>query len=209
MKKVTLALRTEDGELVESPSAEFTAADMEILKQFTQMVSRVRDSTLLIRGMPAIGNIKWEAGLGMTLSCESYSNAELHELLHVLRPLILQKEAASFHKVSSLIGQRFSNKNVTEHLRLNRRVYDHGELSLYMQISLNDQKLFHSNTLETWLNGEQYHTDQEKAAAWRAFEDSLTEENTRALVISQLQSKVKAIFGLEYIVDLITKDESQ
>ena len=72
-----------------------------------------------------------------------------------------------------------------------------------MQISLNDQPLLDSATLNLWLNGEQYHTDEEKAAAWKEVEEALTAENTRALLITQLQAKVKALFNVQYIANLI------
>ncbi len=72
-----------------------------------------------------------------------------------------------------------------------------------MQISLNDQPLLDGATLKLWLNGEQYHTDEEKAATWKEIEKGLTVENTRALVITQLQAKVKALFNVQYIASLI------
>jgi hypothetical protein len=209
MKQIQLSINDETGQLVETISATFAPADFILLRSFVDLMSRVHTCTLLQRGMPAIGNIKWESGSGVTLTSEPYSNAELHELLHVLRPVILQKEAASFHKVSALLGRRFSNKSFAAHVNRLRTVFEHGELSMYMQISIGEQPLFDKSLLNLWLNGEQYHTDAEKAADWQALEMSLTTENARALVINQLQSKVKALANLEYIVNLALKKSEE
>ncbi|MCP5234169.1 MAG: hypothetical protein H6945_00315 [Zoogloeaceae bacterium] len=139
----------------------------------------------------------------MTFECAPYSDAELHELLHVLRPVILHKEATSFNNIAALLGRRFSSRAFADHMKVIRRVFEHGELNLYMQVSVGGQPLFHESLLDNWLNGAQYHTDAEKAEVWRALEKSLTAPNARAVVMSQLQGKVKALFNLEYIVALV------
>lgn len=153
--------------------------------------------------MPAITNMSWKPEEGMKWSCPAYENSELHELLHVLRPLILSKEATSFERIAGLLGKKFNSEKFRSYLKLQRTIYDDGELKLYMQISLDDQPLLDGTTLKLWLNGEQYHTDDEKAATWREIEKALTTENARALVITQLQSKVKALFNVQYIATLI------
>ena len=139
----------------------------------------------------------------MKWTCPPYENGELHELLHVLRPLILSREVTSFKRITGMLGKKFDSEKFRGHLKLQRTIFEDGELKLYMQISLNNQPLLDDATLKLWLNGEQYHTDEEKAATWKEIEKALTVENTRALVITQLQAKVKALFNVQYIVNLI------
>ncbi|OIO67880.1 MAG: hypothetical protein AUJ57_10595 [Zetaproteobacteria bacterium CG1_02_53_45] len=55
------------------------------------------------------------------------------------------------------------------------------------------------------LNGTQYHTDTEKALAWKKFENILGSDNAKALVMNQLHSKVKALLLLEHLVSLVLK----
>lgn len=148
-------------------------------------------------------NIDWKAGEGMKWTCPPYENGELHELLHVLRPLVLSREITSFERITGMLGKKFNSEKFRGHLKLQRTIFEDGELKLYMQISLNDQPLLDDATLKLWLNGEQYHTDEEKAATWKEIEKALTVENTRALVITQLQAKVKVLFSVQYIVNLI------
>jgi hypothetical protein len=155
--------------------------------------------------MATISNISFTVESGMKLTCAPYENAELHELLHVLRPVILQKEPASFQAVSGLLRKRFANRRFSESLKPIRNMFEHGELRSYMQITLGDRPFFDQSTLNLWLNAEQYHTDEEKAEAWADFERSLTTENARALLMAQLHSKVKALMHLAYIVGLVIK----
>ena len=102
-----------------------------------------------------------------------------------------------------MLGKKFDSEKFRSHLKLQRTIFEDGELQLYMQISLNDQPLLADATLKLWLNGEQYHTDEQKAATWKEIEKALTVENTRALVITQLQAKVKALFNVLHIANLI------
>jgi hypothetical protein len=187
---------------------QFSDQEMERLKSFVQFVARVRASTILQRGLPAITNMNWNANEGMKFSCPPVANAELYELLHVLRPLILQSEHCSFHNIASLFGARFESTLIRNQLKELRRFFEDGELSLYMQIRVGDTPLFSDRTLKLWLNSEEYHTDLDKAQAWKELEESLSIENTRALVISLIQSKVKALFRLEYLVNLVLSPPS-
>ena len=203
MLEVRLGLRAEVDDPVEEVSGTFDDSEIDLLRRFVDFVDRVRETKLLQRGMPAITNIAWNPGEGMKWTCPPYENGELHELLHVLRPLILSREATSFERVTGMLGKKFDSEKFRGHLKLQRTIFENGELKLYMQISLNDQPLLDDATLKLWLYGEQYHTDEEKAATWKEIEKALTVENTRALVITQLQAKVKALFNVQYIANLI------
>ncbi len=130
----------------------------------------------------------------------SYTNAELFELLHLLRPLILHREPASFSSVRAILGQCFRDKHLAAELKGIQFTFDHGHLARYMQIQIGEQKLFDETLLRLWLNGTQYHTDLEKAAAWRDFERSLTNDSARVLLMNQLRDKVNGLMLIAQIV---------
>ncbi len=203
MPEVHLSLQAKLDDPVEVVSATFEESEINLLRRFNEFVVRVRKTALLQRGMPAITNIDWKAGEGTKWTCPPYEDNELHELLHVLRPLILLKEVTSFGRITGMLRKKFGNKKFRDHLKLQRTIFKDGELKLYMQIGLNGQPLLDDAILKMWLNGEQYHTDEEKAATWKEIEKALTVENTRAFVITQLQAKVKALFNIQYIANLI------
>jgi hypothetical protein len=180
-------------------TATFSVEDVALLRKFTALVRRVREASLLVRGMPDVSRIKLEAGFGLTLTCAEYSDAELHELLHVLRPLILQEEPTSFHRITSRLKRTILQADVRAYLDLQSRVFKDGELRMYLQISIGEQPLFDESLLRNWLNGTQYHGDPEKEEAWRRIEGNLNESGGRALVMSQLRGKVVALFNVDYI----------
>ena len=206
MKTVRLKLAGKEGAEVAKIEGTFSADDLALLRTYAAQMVRVRNVGLIVRGMPFISNMAWKAGSMMKFTCPPFADGELYELLHVLRPAVLQTEAASFQKVMALLGKKFKDKAYAEHQKYIRRLFEDGELSMYMQFSVGDQKLLDQFLLHVWLNGTQYHTDKEKAAAWSHVEKAVTPENARAIVISQLHSRVKALFMLLSEVELIVGD---
>ncbi len=202
MKTVKLQLSDDTGSKFDI-EASFDAEDLALLASFRRFMRRIYDASLTKRGIPFVTNLNWEAGKGPTFTAPEFTNAELHELLHVLRPVILENEDASFQKVQALLGKKFKDKHFGEHLKALRHLFDHGELSRFMQISVGGQKLWDKSVLHTWLNGVQYHTDAEKAEAWQKLESTLTEDNARAVIISQIHSRVKALILLDHVVSLV------
>lgn len=71
---------------------------------------------LINRGMPRITGMSWDSG-GVKINAGSYSNSELYELLHVLRPLILHNEPASFGVARSILGKCFISKRFSTYLK--------------------------------------------------------------------------------------------
>ena len=203
MNTVTLQLFDSEDNVAATISADFESGDLDQLRKFSALMSRVKETALLARGFAGITNMKWAAGAGMVFTCAPYTNPELHELLHVLRPVMLEEESASFHKMLALLGRQFRDKTFAQHQKALRHIFEEGELSSYMQISVGGQKLLHNSILRLWLNGTQYHSDQEKQDVWKSLEASLTENNTRALAIELVHSRVKALLLLDHIVGLV------
>lgn len=122
MTTVSLTLEQENG-AIETVSADFDPAELENLTHYVQYVDRVFDTSLLRRGIPSITNMNWSASDGqMNWVCPPYENAELHELLHVLRPLILSREATSFERIAGVLGRRFENETFRAYLRTQRTI---------------------------------------------------------------------------------------
>ena len=203
MNTVTLCLFDSEDNVAATINAEFESEDLAQLRKFSGLMLRVKETALLARGFAGITNMKWAADAGMVFTCAPYTNPELYELLHVLRPVMLEEESASFHKILALLGRRFKDKTFAQHQRALRHIFEEGELSSYMQISVGGQKLLHNSILRLWLNGTQYHSDQEKQDSWKALEAALTESNARALAIELVHSRVKAILLLDHIVGLV------
>ena len=203
MTFVRLEERSDDGTTLDTLSGELSDLDWKLLIKYLFHLERALECRLINRGIPGITGMKWEKG-GVVINAESYSNSELHELLYVLRPLILHNESASFGVVRSILGRCFKSKRFSAYLKELQHLFDHGQLAEYMQIFVGEQRLFDSSLLRTWLNGTQYHTEEEKAAAWQEIETYLNSENARAIVINQLKDRVSALILLGQVVRAIT-----
>lgn len=184
-------------------SCKFDEKELALLRDFVALVDRLRITRLLKFGLPRVRSISWEADTGLRFQCAPYENSDLYELLHVLRPLILEKEATSFHRVADLFGKKLAHGVFRKHLRHLRKAFENGECSLSMAFKIQDKNLFDGASLKLWLNGKQYHTDEEKAAEWEELERSLGCENARAFLITQLCDKVRAIFALESLAQMV------
>jgi hypothetical protein len=199
MKRISLHLpAAEDSSVLVTVVGDFATDELTTLRQFTKLMERVRLCALLTRGMSGLSGLTFDKS-GLTVRAASCTDGELHELLHVMRPVTLEQERASFKNVTSLLGRRTRSEELSQFLKVNKRVFRDGEMSLYMQISIGTQKLFADSFLNTWLNGTQYHSDDEKALTWSRLEALLGQPNAKALVLSQLHSKVKALMNVDYV----------
>jgi hypothetical protein len=199
MKSVLLDLAIDEGKSIYvSVQAEFADEELESLAQYVQLMGRVRNCTLLEKGIYGFTGLTFDKN-GFSIEFDAWPRGELHELLHVLRPVTLKKERASFQRVAALLGRSINEPAVRNYLKVANRVFDDGVMSLYMQIHIGDQLLFAEPLHKTWLNGTQYHTDIEKSKAWSAFEETLGEPNSLAIVQDQLHSKVLALMNVDYL----------
>lgn len=177
---------------------DFAEHELELIRQYSAQTNRVRNCSLLQRGMSGFQRLTFDQR-GLSIVAGTCSKPELYELLHVLRPVTLEKERASFSKIIKILEGRLRHEAALNFLRLNRHVFQHGEMSLLFQMSVGDKPLFAESLLKTWLNGTQYHTDANKAADWAALETSLGEPNAQAVVMTQLHGKVLSILNIDYI----------
>jgi len=210
MRTVHLTLPIKpDGETVElwfgiEPSAE----DLVTFTKYSEYMSRVRNASILRRGMGGLEGFHLSQERGLEIRAADWSDAELHELLHVLRPVTLKREQASYSKVTALLHECFPFENVREFVAQCNQAYEHGEGSFYIQLKVGEQVAFDESLLRLWLNGTQYHTDEKKAELWAELEATISASSARALVVSQLHSKTLALLNVDYIVKQVLSGEN-
>ena len=123
MRLVHLKLPSEDNEYVDFEiAANFTERELQLLRDFSGLTQRVRVCTLLQRGMRGFQGLSFDQA-GLSIRAGTCSKPELHELLHVLRPVTLQRERASFGKVTEILRNRITKDPVQQFLRLNQRLF--------------------------------------------------------------------------------------
>lgn len=210
--QISLAIRnSDDGDLVERISGDFCERDLHIFRRYRQAMNRLRNTPLLKKGIRTIPYIKITPETGLTMESRNYTDAELSAFLHVLRPLILQQEPASFNSVSGILRRRFRSRQFSDFLKQIHKIFDHGEASLYLTMSVGDRRIFARDTLSAWLYSNEYHHDEDKAKVWEQIKNDLKDENAKAVIQAQLGSKVRALLDLEQTVCLVlekAKDEN-
>ncbi|MCD0422891.1 hypothetical protein LOC51_37265 [Rubrivivax sp. JA1024] len=199
MKLVSLDLpHTEDSCVSLVIAGDFEPEELRILEQFGKLMNRLRTCNLLTRGMGGFCGLTFDMN-GISIRSAPCTDGELFELLHVMRPVTLEDERASFKNVTTILGRRLRSEELLQFIKVNKRIFRDGEMSLYMQVSVGSHKLFAESLLNVWLNGTQYHTDDDKARTWNELEASLGDSSARALVLTQLHSKVKALMNVDYV----------
>lgn len=202
MLKVKFNIQSSDMSEIECVEGEFTDKETEVLRCFIMYADRTSESRLLKNGLPMLKRMTFPNG-EFRIECEEYSNCDLYELLHLLRPLILDEEKASFEKVRVLIANKLKHQTIRSKIKEIKREFDNGIIAGFMQIKVNDVDLFCDRTFKLWLNGMQYHTDEEKREAWMKIENVLEGSNSRAYLITQIHSKINAIEKLYFLTKLI------
>ncbi len=75
-----------------------------------------------------------------------------------------------------------------------------GDYGRYFQMTINNVPLFTDEAARLWLNGVEYHQDQEKAEVVASITKALSEETTRGIFASYLGGRVRALFALRAVV---------
>jgi hypothetical protein len=133
---------TEDSTVSLTIAGDFSPEELETLAQYVNFMKRIRTCALLSRGMGGFSGMKFD-NLGITIrSSSSCTDSELHELLHVMRPVTLENEQASFKNVTTFLGRRLRGEEFDQFLKINKRIFRDGEMSFYMQVTVGTQKLF-------------------------------------------------------------------
>jgi hypothetical protein len=203
MRTVKLKAIDEDSGLEEEIELSFDKTEIEKLELFMVNFERFQSARFIENGIPIIKHITWKTEEGLSFELTEFEYREVYELLHLARPIFLKSEPASFDKTCSIFGKKGKGTALAAHLKSIRRLYEKGEYQPYFQISINDYPLFHENTIMVWLNGMEYHQDEEKREKIKEIESALTKDLARMIFVSQLSGRIKATFMLAHIVSLV------
>jgi hypothetical protein len=203
MELIKLRASSKDGQVDEEVTLPIDNSEFALLKKYLANCDRLRSAQLLAKEFPCVTNIKWTVEDGLSFEIMDFDYSHVCELLHLARPLFLASEPASFERVQAIFGKKSKGTALAKHLKHLRSVYERGDYQPYFQISVNDTPLFHDNTLKDWLNGVEYHQDQEKEEKIQALESALSENILRGIFVSQLSGRIKAVFMLAHLAKLV------
>jgi hypothetical protein len=131
------------------------------------------------------------------------SDAAFRELLHLMRPFVLQNEPTWYPSINSTLRGYLQHPYLQDWLAVGRRIFDNGRFHLYGQISINDLPLHSEKTFQTWLNAYEYHRDQTKRAKLEAAFNGPPDEMSLAAFRSILADRTVEVRRLAALISNI------
>lgn len=203
MQTIRLSLTSEDESETHTVALTFDDQEISLLGRYLANCNRLQQAAIFAAGFPVVQNFTWTPAEGTKFKISPIDYSQVCELLHLARPFFLAKEDSSFDRILELFKGKAEGTALQRHLEYIRDSYVRGDYQPYFQISINEVPLFDDATIKTWLNGAEYHQDRNKAAVVAKLESALTTEVARGIFVSQLSGRVRAVFMLRHLSELI------
>ena len=180
---------------------DFTATEWEQLQMYVSETESLQATRFVEQGAGVNLNFQWKKDAGISWSVVMPPIDDLLAFLHRLRPLILQREPASFVKVRKLIARKLQGPTAPL-LRYLLDLFEGKEMQKLVVMQSNDQVMNSEEMLFTWLNAHEYHRDRDKQEFLETLHKILPLEWSRGVFVSLLVDKTKAILTLAALVEL-------
>lgn len=197
--EISVEKKHRDGASVskERVTAAFDDKEIEQLVQFHESTCALSESALVTKGLPELRHLGYDIKTGWRFEVTPFEWSDVYAALHLARPLILDREPASFENTRNLLARRFDNPRVREHLGAVLNQYRVGHYQPYFQFKVGDTPLFSEDTFKLWLNSAQYHRDPDKRKRLKELEDSIGRDNVHNLIALHLSAKIEAVWRLD------------
>lgn len=182
--------------------------DWSLFSLYIREVQRLRQ-TKMIRSWP---EISFTMSTGQPIGVDGLpEQGELAELLHCLRPFILEKERTSFKNCHATIGKlcheheaikiwlkELSNQfhGVTQRSALSFHVFRNVHDDPFEAVRSNTP-LNHNRYVQMWLNGFEYHRDESKRSELLELLGGTLDDHAKGVFVSYLHSQSNAILSLD------------
>ena len=126
--------------------------------------------------------------------------SQLRELLHVLRPLILQSERTFYNRATSILSKRIEHRLWRGLMRGYVRSFRADSSQQFFSVRVEGLMLNSEEALDLWLNGYEYHRDPEKRNRLAVSVGGEITDASLALFVDLLGAKVEAILEVRDLV---------
>jgi hypothetical protein len=124
---------------------------------------------------------------------------EVATVLHRLRPFVLPKEPTYFYRIANIVGKSVASDYVRQLVRHQRKLYNGTLERNTVQFECDGVTINSEEMLADWLNGLEYHQDEDRRARILPVMDSLPDNLVKDILICTLMDKAKAIRNLASI----------
>jgi hypothetical protein len=192
-----------------SVSLAINPAEEMTLRRYLADYDRLRASSPLASQLPCEVSITPSDDGGATVTAKLPTEDDRAILLHRMRPFILEKEPASFPRVSSLLARRVSQPVIRKLLSDQRLLWDGRAFASQGLIRLNGRKINPGRYFSAWLNAEEYHRDPEKNLSFTSLRRSATFPLFEWVVVNVLLDKVRAVSNVAALIGVILGESPQ
>jgi len=199
-----LFIKLDGNEVKVTESGEFTDNEWNVLKSFHDEAKQMFQSEA-ISSMKSNIDMSWDRERGITDNSNLPSDDDLYSLLHRLRPFVLQNEPIHFYKVINILRKHFIQKESQAGLVFMKDLFSSKIFRSQVEIRFNNDTIINSDeTLDKWLNGFQYHRDNQKIAQIREINELLPNNTMKGIFVHMLIDKGKAIKNLAKTIEILS-----
>jgi hypothetical protein len=114
-----------------------------------------------------------------------------------MRPFVLEREKTFFLRVRNILAQRLHHPAFRAYLDRQKEIFD-GRRCQAMRLVVQGRLINSTQTLDLWLNGYEYHRDDEKRAVFESLhhDDLLPVEYSRALFMQIMLDRARAVVDI-------------
>lgn len=180
---------------------EFTAEEWEILSDFRECSASISSAAMLQNGWKS-SPLGWSQEKGWW-SDDKTPDSHIREILHLLRPVILQKETTNYLRVIKMLSRRMDNERIRTVLNRWKDGFLQKVSQSYFTFAANELVLNSDKAFSLWLNAFEYHRDKDKKAELENALDTLPFNVAKNFFINGIIEKVDAISRLaKFIWDI-------
>lgn len=184
-------------------TASFDDAEWKCLTMYLEYVKELETTAISRNGALSNLTIVINEEGEVNFKTKAPKQIEIAELLHKLRPFILQDEKTFFNKISNILKRKIENKKFRSTIDDNINLFEGKEMSEKLNITSNNLEIISQRALLMWLNSYEYHRDIEKREELNAIFKNLSKEAVEVIFLMLIIEKLKAIKSLACLLSPI------
>lgn len=184
--------------------------EIELLQKFHQEVEELKQTKIAQSGVFFHSfNFDYQAGNGIETKGELPPAIEIKELLHSLRPFLLKNEPTYFNYVKNKISKNCDSNKIRTHLKDLKKKFNSVEVQNNFKFETEKLVINSEEALNYWLNGFEYHRDEEKRKNIKKVEKWIDFNSLKVIFMILMEKKVEAILKLNNLIELLLDKKSK
>jgi hypothetical protein len=180
---------------------EFTAEEWEILSDFRKCSEAISSAAMFQNGWKS-SPLGWSKETGWW-SDDKTPDSHVREILHLLRPVILQDETTNYSRVINLLYRKMDKDGIRTILNRWKDGFFQKVSQSYFTLVANELVLNSDKAFSLWLNAFEYHRDKDKKAELEKALGDLPFNVAKNVFINGIVEKVDAVSRLaKFIWDI-------